>query len=52
MHERRCRYEGEKIRQLLETQHVHYELISHPLAYTSNKTAHLAHVRVAIWLSR
>ena len=35
---------GEKIKDFLNSNHVPYEVIRHPLAYSSTQTAHLAHV--------
>lgn len=35
---------GEKLIEYLDRNHVKYEMIHHPLAYSSTKTAHVAHV--------
>ncbi len=35
---------GEKLKEFLEKNHVQYEIIHHPLAYSSSNTAHVAHV--------
>jgi Ala-tRNA(Pro) deacylase len=35
---------GEKIQEYLKRNNIKYEVIHHPLAYSSSKTAHLAHV--------
>jgi Ala-tRNA(Pro) deacylase len=35
---------GEKLKEYLDRNHVDYQVIHHPLAYTSTKTAYAAHV--------
>ncbi|MBN1495881.1 MAG: YbaK/EbsC family protein [Spirochaetes bacterium] len=35
---------GEKLKEYLDKNQIRYEMIHHPLAYSSTKTAHLAHV--------
>ena len=35
---------GEKLKEYLDKNQIQYEMIHHPLAYSSTKTAHLAHV--------